>query len=298
MAPLLLIHHAARRGDHPYPPNSLPALAHCLAARARVVEVDVSPLQAGDFLLAHDGMLETFTTGHGPVSALTPQQARPLRLTWRGEATPHPPALLSQALALLQEHRAPVELQLDLKEHTWLNKDVLTRLVSMVQPLRDRVRVTSCADWALRRLRALDSDLPLGFDPLFYLDKDVATRDPNAVPSRIGAYGYWDDHPLASVRWGSAADYLRERADALWAQVPPGCVWYIRARLLLRVLDDGFDWIGALHQRGVLVDAWTLDPDRPGHLEIARRLAAARVDRITSNDPPGLAAALGGEVLY
>ena len=39
-------------------------------------------------------------------------------------------------------------------------------------------------------------------------------------PLRQGAYGYWDDHPLAIRRWGEKADYLAARAEALWAQAP------------------------------------------------------------------------------
>jgi hypothetical protein len=41
------------------------------------------------------------------------------------------------------------------------------------------------------------------------------------------------------------------------------------------------------------VDAWTLDVGKAGHPALARRLAAAGVDRITTNDAPRLAAVLG-----
>jgi hypothetical protein len=114
---------------------------------------------------------------------------------------------------------------------------VLERLVTEIQPIKDRGRVTSVADWALRRLRALDADLPLGFDPLLYLDvspHQAEEHGPAVPPCRTGAYGYWDDHPLATRRWGKTANYLAARAEALWAQVPPGGIWYIRAGLLLR----------------------------------------------------------------
>jgi len=49
---LLLIHHAAS-GQTPRPPNSLWALQACLEAGARAVEVDISPLADGEFVLLH-----------------------------------------------------------------------------------------------------------------------------------------------------------------------------------------------------------------------------------------------------
>jgi glycerophosphoryl diester phosphodiesterase len=161
------------------------------------------------------------------------------------------------------------------------------------------VRVSSTADWALRGLRKLDPTLALGFDPLLYLDIETGKERPQGTPPlHVGSHGYPDDHPLAVRRWGTPAEYLQARAEALLAQAPPGGVWYIRALLLARALDDGFDWVGYLHARGAQVAAWTLDVGKPGHLELARRLVELGVNRITTNDPPALAAALDHSVVY
>jgi hypothetical protein len=171
--------------------------------------------------------------------------------------------------------------------------------------VKGRVRVTTAADWALRRLSELDADLALGFDPMLYLEVGsrgiraaAANPTPTRPPFRRGAFGYWDDHPLASRCWSETVDYLAARAEALWAQVPPDAIWYIRATLLDRALNDGFNWIADLHARGAEVDAWTLDPDREGHVAMARRLMAAGVDRITTNAPPALAEMLGDGVEF
>ncbi len=293
-SPLLLIHHAANRG-YVYPPNSIRGLKACLDAAARAIEMDISPLSGGDFLLLHDRLLEHGTTGSGSTHTHTAEQTSSLFLTWRGAVTDEPVGLLSQALDLVSLHPYSVELQLDLKAHTPLDDSKLSRLVAALQPVKDRVRVTSGADWALRRLRALDPDLPLGFDPMLYLDLSPHGGEEDrfpAPPFRHGAYGYWDDHPLASGRWGEAADYLAARAEALWAQAPSGAIWYIRAKLLARALAEDFDWIADLHSRGAQVDAWTLNPDRPADVELARQLVAAGVDRITTDNAPALAQTL------
>jgi len=292
--PVLLVHHAANRG-YVHPPSSLRGLRACLEAGARVVEVDIIPLAGGDFALLHDERLDESTNGSGLVSALTADQVRRLRHTWQGTLTAEPVGLLSQAIPLLQSHAAPSlqELQLDFKPGAPPADAVLRGLLRAVEPVKERVRVTCGEDWVLRRLRALDPDLPLGFDPLLYLEIDAdpavsPEETPDPLPFRVGAYGYRDDHPLALRVWGTPADYLAARAETLGVLPPPGGVWYIHASLLARVLDDGFDWIAYLHARSIQVDVWTLDAGRPGHVELAHHLIAAGVDRITTNDAPRL----------
>jgi hypothetical protein len=75
-----------------------------------------------------------------------------------------------------------LELQLDLKEYAPLDFAVPKHLANMLDPVRDSVRVTGGADWALRRLRAIDPDPPLGFDPLFYLDWDNSPNRSTGEP--------------------------------------------------------------------------------------------------------------------
>jgi glycerophosphoryl diester phosphodiesterase len=298
MNPILLVHHAANRG-HTYPSVSLPALQTCLEADACVVEIDISLLADGQFALLHGPFLERETTGSGPVAALTSVQVRALHYVRQGAVTDVAVGLLPEAIDLLQQYPTTAELQLDLKPDVYASEAVLSSLLASVQGVKDRVRVTSPSDWALRRLRALDPDLALGFDPLLYLEIDYgADSDPSVPPFRQGAYGYWDDHPLSTRRWGVAADYLAARAEALWNQAPAGAAWYIDAALLAQALDDGFDWIAYLHARGVEVDAWTLDAARPERLALARRMAAAGVDRITTNNAPALSQALEVATTY
>lgn len=299
MKKVLLVHHAAM-GGHCYPPCSLEGFQACLGAGARFIEVDISPLADGDFLLYHHGHLDGVTTGQGPVAACTSARARDLRLVWEGQETPYAPGTLGQALGLLASHGQTVELQLDLKPHAPLTEAVLAGLARLLAPLEDQVRVSSPGDWAIRGLHALAPGLGLGFDPLLYLEPDTGDeRDRQRPPYRVGAYGYRDDHPVAMMRWGSTPDYLAARTETLWAQVPiADAVWYIRASLLGCMLHDGFDWVADLHRRGAQVDAWTLDAGHPEQVGLARRLIAAGVDRITTNDAPALAAALGSEVEF
>ena len=65
--------------------------------------------------------------------------------------------------------------------------------------MRERVIVSSGADWQLRRLRKLAPWLMLGFDIMWYLgwQPEGEPRDPREYPKNLGAYGYYDDHMLA-----------------------------------------------------------------------------------------------------
>jgi len=292
MAPVHLVHHAANRG-HPYPPSSLSGLRYCLEAGAALIEVDIRATSDGEYALLHDSRLENQTTGWGAVASQTARTLEGVELLVGGRPSGEPVALLSQAVALAGAYSCLCELQLDLKVDALLSSDALRSLLSLVEPLRPRVRITTDADWALRALCALAPHLALGFDPLAYLDVWKGGAQPATTPPfRRGAHGYRDDHPLAVAKWGTPAAYLEARAEALWAQAPPGVVWYIRGGMLERALDDGFDWVAWLHERGALVDTWTLDAERPDDLLLARRLAEAGVDRITTNDAPALAAHL------
>lgn len=298
MEPVLLIHHSANRGRR-HPPGSLAGLQACLQAGARAIELDLSLTADGDFALLHGPRLEEETTGSGPIGESTAAAIAGLSHVWQGRDTGIAVGLLDDALALLGRYPQTEELQLDLKPYGPPRPRALARLVERLQPVKHRVRVTSGADWLVRHLRALDVDLPLGFDPLLYLDlagEDGGER--GGPPFRQGAYGYLDEHPLASRTWGTAAEYLAARAEALWVQAPSGVAWYIRGRLLARALDDGFDWIADLHARSAEVDAWTLDAEDPQALALAQRLVAQGVDRITTNDAPALGRALGGLAVW
>lgn len=287
-----MVYHAAARGNR-FPPNSLGGLRACLEAGARHVEVDINPLADGEYALLHDRFLEDETDGRGSVAAATGESVRALRRRWRGELTEERVATLSDVVTLAAGAQTLVELQLDLKAYALLADTALESLARLVRPLGRRVRISSTSDRELRRLHGVAPDLALGFDPLRHLDVDPGPgKRASRYLSRTGDYGYLDDHPLAADRWGTACEYLAARAEVLWGQAPVS-MWYVRATLLARMLEDGFDWIADLHRRGAQVAAWTLNPDRPHHLGLAAELIGHGVDRIITDDAPRMAEDLG-----
>lgn len=287
--PIVVRHMAA--DDQPYLPDSLAAIRVGLESGAEFIEVDVTALAADDYLLVHDSSLESETTGHGPVATCRPKEARSLRIVHRGSPTDEPVPLLGDVVALFREYPGPTRLQLDYKNAIpFADDEPLERLVRLVEPLGDRVIVSSNADWQLRRLRRLAPWLDLGLDIHFALDWRPPGRavDPRAIPRNLGAYGYWDDHPLAWERHGPTARYLADRLGMLVGLVPGVSTFYVEHRFLVQSLDDGFNWAAELHREGIRLDAWTLDADKPLAVANARRLLAAGVDQFTTNTPDEL----------
>ncbi len=287
--PVTLIHHAANCG-HDAPPGSLSALEACLSAGAAAVEIDIIPLADGSFALLHDQDLELETNGKGKAPGMTREQIESLYYRVDGKKTEEKVGFLENAIDLLKAHPETQRLQLDLKPFTPLTQAVLREFCALLKPVKDRIQVTSVADWAVRALAKFSPELSLGFDPLMYLDLVESEPRPEEIPPfRVGAYGLRDDHPLSAYQWGPLGDYFAARAGALLVQAPKRCQWFIRAELLKMSLDAGFNWIDFLHQNNSKVDAWTIDAGQPDQVKLARFLVEHGVDDLTTDEPARLA---------
>jgi glycerophosphoryl diester phosphodiesterase len=221
---------------------------------------------------------------------MTREQVQNLHYRFDGRVSAEKVGFLEDALALLADYPETQRLQVDLKPFTPLAPAVLQALLTLIEPVKARVQVTSVGDWAIRALAAASPQLSLGFDPLLYLDLPSDEPRPKDIPPfRAGAYGLLDDHPLSAFRWGSLADYFAARASALLTQVPRGCDWFIRAEVLETALQAGFDWIAFLHQAGALVDAWTIHVRQHEQVERAKFLVARGLDALTTDTPAQLA---------
>jgi glycerophosphoryl diester phosphodiesterase len=271
-------------------PNSLEAVEACLDRGAAWIEIDATALADSDYLLVHDPDLESETTGDGPVAACSADYAADLFIKHSGATTTSRVPRLSQVGEIMARHGGASRLQVDFKNVTPFSTDEpLRRLARILEPLGARALVSTTAVWQLRRLRSIAPWLEVGFDIHFYLDLRPEGSTETSPPRLLGAYGYHDDHPIASHRFWPTADYLADRCAALVGLVPEVATFYINHDLLVRSLEDGFNWASDLHRAGIKVDAWTLDADNPVAVANARRLFAAGVDQFTTNTPMDLA---------
>jgi glycerophosphoryl diester phosphodiesterase len=283
-APLLVCHMAVLSGR--YRRNSQAAIRECFDANVGRIEIDIHSLDGDDYAVYHDRRLEGETTGSGSIGAATPDAIRALRYI---ELPDDRPALLSEVVEMARA--CDTEMQLDWKDLRLMSTQRLRALVDVVAPVRERVVVSSPQDWNLRLLRDLPDAPALGFDPGHYL----APERPGPLPRNAGAYGYRDDHPLALGRGDSAVGYLAARMEALLAQAPGSSEFFLDYRLVLQMLDDGFDAAAWLHARGVEANVWTADCRAPDDVAWLRRLLDADIDRVTTTTAPAWLAAFAAD---
>ncbi|MHB8620503.1 MAG: glycerophosphodiester phosphodiesterase [Chloroflexota bacterium] len=286
----LKVHRCLWSGD--YPENSLPAIRECFRERVARAEIDVCMLGDEDFLVVHDSDLAGSTTGSGPVGETTRGEVARLRLCAHGRCLAERPPLLTEVVGAMAGVDGPTLLQLDAKDAEpwpWRRVEELARIV---QPVRDRIVVGSQADWNLRRLARVDPRIRLGFDPALYLDwVSEGGGGGRRLPGARGAYGYLDDHPLATRRVGSTADYLDDRLGGLSRLVPGVGEVYLRLSAFEHMLDDDFNAARLLQRDDITLDVWTLDTGMPGWRERLARAVASGVNVVTTNTARALAEA-------
>ena len=264
-------------------PNTAAAVRECIEARVARAEIDVHSLDGPDYVVSHERRFERETTGAGSIGAATPDDVRALRFL---DDPDDRPALLTEIVDLARG--SATQLQLDLKDWRLLREARLRVLLEVIAPVRERVILTAGEDWNLRLLHRAAPDLAIGFDPGRYFG--AGDDEPGFLPRAIGAYGYRDDHPMAVGRTEETADYLRARMEILELQCPASREMFLDHRLILRMLDDGFDAVSWFHERRSEVTAWTLDHAGADSVRVMKRLVAAGVDRITTNTPRAWAA--------
>ncbi len=238
------------------------------------------------YAIYHDRRLEHHTTATGTIGRAAPDDIRGARFL---DDPAGRPLLLSELVALARD--AATELQLDLKDWRPLTEPRLRALIDAVEPVKQRVIVSSGQDWNLRLLHRADPELAYGFDPGHYIDH-ASEGTPFFLPRTIGAYGYRDDHPLAIGRTEAVHEYLHQRFEMLAMQAPGAPEWFLSYRLVLQMLDDGFNAAGFLHERGIDANVWTPDYDGPESLPMLRRIIEAGFDRVTTNTRPAWMQAL------
>jgi len=285
--PAIIVHHmAAPHTD--FPPNSLEAIRACLLAEADCIEIDIMALADEDYLLVHDSVLESETDGVGTVGLTRSSDTRHLKIKRYNQLTASSVPTLKQIVALFTEFPNRTRLQCDFKNIIpFHSEEPYRRLVDILEPLGDRVIVSTGADWQLRRLRMLAPWLDLGFDIGNRLDYRPFGQlyDPRFPPWKGGAYGYWDDDPIAAIPMWTIPDYLRDRCEVFARGVERLSTFYISHKLLVHSLEQGFNWAEALHGYGIKLDAWTMDSTNSEAVKNAKILFEAGVDQFTSNTP-------------
>jgi len=286
-----ITHHKGNIDTANFPSNSLETIQASLDAQADAIEIDVLALKDKDYLLVHDDELHSETTGKGAVSDCTVEDAQHLYFKKSINRQKYRVPLLSQVVDQFLKHDSPTRLQIDFKNYFPLVDDeVLHRLLHIIEPIRDRVTVSSPADWQLRKLHRFADWLDVGFDIQFYFDYRgfLQKINPQHPPYREGAYGYYDDHLLSLGKTWTTSDYLRDRAETLIRQVNGISTLYINHRTLVKCLDDGFNWFEFAQHYDVKIAVWTVNTKDKKAIRNAKQLISEGATHFISDTPISL----------
>jgi glycerophosphoryl diester phosphodiesterase len=235
------------------------------------VSVEVDLVIHGDdgFAVLHDLMLDHDTTGVGAVRQTPAAVLRGLHLRGAdGGPIADTVMLLEDLSALIAAEGAHPDalLQLDYKEDAAaLTPAVIATFARALRPVARHFILSSGDAEAVAQLSGPVPGLRIGYDPC---------------------------HMGAIARVQASRDFAGFVAEAVVAS-PHAELIYLEHRLVLGAADLGFDLIAAFHAAGRRVDSYTLQRADAAGVATAQRLMALKVDQITTDDPEGLALALG-----
>lgn len=233
------------------------------------VEVDLVIHADDGMAVLHNLSLERETTGSGLVRETSAEVLRGLHLRDNaGQPIDDKVMLLEDLAALISRDGAHPEglLQLDYKEDAAaLNPAVVANFAGALGPVARHFILSSGDAESVRLLSENVPGLRIGYDPC---------------------------HKGALERLMETRDYAGFVADAVAAS-PKSELDYLEYRLVLEADRDGFDIIGAFHAHGRRIDAYTVRRADDDGMAVITRLLELRVDQITTDDPEGVAAALG-----
>jgi len=282
---MIIAAHGARISTQS-PPNTIKGIWQCIQNGFYYIEVDIAPVGEDDFLIFHNEKLNSLTNGEGYTALLDKYDRSSLWYVNENKEKTSRVYLLSEFIKLMVKDKRIKELQLDFKTYfsSNLTEDLLKNLISIISSVKNRIRITSCADWVIISLREMDKTIKLGFDPQFFIDfrKEKIAYYP---PYNINKYGYFDDHPIAFYDWKTPGEYLYHRARTLCFSGLGSDIWYIRYLFLKQSLYDGFDWIKYFHKQGIQVCIWTIDINKDTNMQELNRIISMNPDRINTNTP-------------
>lgn len=233
------------------------------------VEVDLVIHADDGMAVLHNLSLERETTGTGLVRKTSAEVLRGLHLRDNaGQPIGDKVMLLEDLAALIARDGAHPEglLQLDYKEDAAaLNPRVIENFAEALGPVARHFILSSGDAESVRLLSEKVPGLRIGYDPC---------------------------HKGAMERLMETRDYAAFVDDAVAAS-PTSELDYLEYRLVLEADRDEFDIIAAFHAHGRRIDAYTVRRADDDGMAVIERLLELRVDQITTDDPEGVAAALG-----
>lgn len=263
-------------------PNSLAAVAECVAARVPRLEIDLRFLADDTMAIFHDSDLDHETSATGSIRAQTRESLPEIR----HRSSP------ATGISFLEDvvdvmAGSQTLLQVDLKPLSLLPDRQLEALEQALEPLGDGVIVGSQGHWNLRRLRRV----PVAFDPWLQLRYQPARRSTANAPHTLGLHGLWDDSPVAVSPFFGPAEYIETRVADIVSLLPRAVEWMVDIPTILHTASIGVPLGDVLGQHGISLAAWTLSESSGEAGAVLEQIFRAGATTVITDIPLAAAAA-------
>jgi glycerophosphoryl diester phosphodiesterase len=175
--PLLIAH---RGGSLEVPENTLAAFRHAIDLGMKFVELDVQMSSDGELMVIHDETIDRTTGGHGAVGSYTFEELRKLDAgshfgpQFAGERIP----TLREVLELCTDAGVGVVVEIKSPE---LYPGMVEKTVALIGEMwmrgAENIWCISFDHAAIRKVRALDAAIPLGYLYEYYEEEFVQPDD-------------------------------------------------------------------------------------------------------------------------
>lgn len=233
-----------------------------LAIGARL-EIDLQPLADGKFAILHDSMLGEETNGSGPLSALTSEEVRKLRVRdANGVQMETHPMLFEDAAQLIDDLASgDTRIHLDLKAtRALLANDHRTHFLDAAKPIARWLELGGRDHNAVKYLAKGLEDLHTGHDPLMTL---------------------LEKEDLSAAAFAKLLEDIRKKTDGVAA-------YYLHHATVTSWMPFGVNPIEILKADGAEAVIWTIDMAMPEPLSLLTSMAKCGADRIITDDPLAL----------
>ena len=247
------------------PENAMSSIKEVLKLSPDYVEIDVGITKDDQIILHHDSTLERTTNGRGWIRDKTLEEIKELRLkNLEGKITSESIPTLEEVMEIMRKQN--INLQIDAK---YYDSDIFAEM--LVQRIKsnniEKTIITSTNFKFLKKIRKLDANIRLGYDPQDMYDAKLINNLRNMYKI------YTDFSPITFEEMGD--EFVMQiilRSKEINAEAV--CLDY---RLILQRQKE-LNLIEKFHENGIAVDAWTVNKE-----DEMRLLIKLGVDWITTD---------------
>jgi len=246
--------------------NAVSSIKKVLKLTPDYIEIDIEITKDHHIILHHDSLLDRTTNGRGWIRDKTIKEIKELKLKdLEGNITLESLPTLEEVIEIMR--RQSINLQIDAK---YYDSEIIAE--TLLQRIKsnnsiDKTIITSTNFIFLKKIRKLDTNIRLGYDP-----QDM--YDASLVDNLKNMYKTYTD--LMPITFKEMRDKFITKIILRSKEIDAEAV-YLDYKLILKRQKE-LNLVERFHENGVEVDAWTVNKE-----DEIKLLINLGVDRITTD---------------